>query len=176
MLRFSKNTILGVSSKVIVADFSNPEVLPMIVNKLDEFKIDIGVLVNNVGLLGGHHMPFLELDRNTVIDMINVNITAGTYLCHALLPKMKEKRKGAIINISSTGALAYFPYLAEYTATKHYMTAFTRAIAAENSEYGITIQCIEPGQVATEMTKYFDKASKVCYPVEFLVLFEINTE
>ena len=158
---FINNIILGVATKVIVADFSNPEVLPMIVNKLDEFKIDIGVLVNNVGLLGGHHMPFLELDRKTVIDMINVNITAGTYLCHALLPKMKEKRKGAIINISSTASLSYFPYLAEYAATKHYMTAFTRAISEEYSEYGVTIQCIEPGQVATEMTKYFDKINHV---------------
>ena len=146
----------------------------MIVNKLDEFNLDIGVLVNNVGLLGGHHMPFLELDRNTVIDMITVNITAGTYLCHALLPKMKQKRKGAIINISSIASLLDVPYLAEYAATKHYMTAFTRAIATENSEYGVTIQCIEPGQVATEMTKYFDKTNKVCYLVEIPTLKPFN--
>ena len=138
----------------------------MIVNKLDEFNLDIGVLVNNVGLLGGHFMPFLELDRKTVVDMINVNVTAGTYLCHALLPKMKQKRKGAIINISSTGSLFYMPYLAEYAATKHYMTAFTRALSVENSDSGVTIQCIEPGQVATEMTKYFEKMNEVSCIVE----------
>ena len=141
----------------------------MIVNKLDEFQIDIGVLVNNVGLLGGHQMPFLELDRDTVMNMINVNVTAGTYLCHALLPRMKQKGKGAIINISSTGSLGYFPYLAEYTATKHYMTAFTRAIASENSDSGVTIQCIEPGQVATEMTKYMEKTDKVISFFKFIV-------
>ena len=144
-------------TKIIVADFTKPDVLPMIISRLDEFKIDIGVLVNNVGLLGEHQMPFLELDRNTVVNMINVNITSGTVLCHHLLPQMKQKGKGAIINISSTASLIYIPYLAEYSATKHFMTAFTRALAAEYSEYGVTIQCIEPGQVATEMTKYFER-------------------
>ena len=145
------------ATKVIVADFTKPEALSMILSKLDEFEIEIGVLVNNVGILGEHHMPFLELDRNTVINMINVNVTSGTVLCHHLLPKMKERGKGAIINLSSSASLIYIPYVAEYTATKHYMTAFTRALAAEYSEYGVTIQSMEPGQVDTEMTKHFEK-------------------
>ena len=84
------NLLVGISTKIIVADFMDPNVLHRIVQELDQFNIDIGVLVNNVGMLGEHHMPFLELDLETVTGMINVNILAGTVLCHALLPKMKK--------------------------------------------------------------------------------------
>ena len=151
--------LLGASTKIIVADFTKPEVLPMVVQDIEQFNIDVGVLVNNVGLLGPHHMPFLELDQQTVIDIINVNVLAATVLCHSLLPKMKKKGKGAIINVSSMGAYFIMPYLAEYGATKHYMSAFTQAIAAEYSGSGVTIQCIEPGAVETSMTEHFDEVN-----------------
>ena len=144
-------------TRIIVADFTNPNILPTIVTKIDEFKIDIGVLVNNVGLLGGHAMPFLELEKIAVLDIINVNVTAATHLCHSLLPKMIAKGRGAIINLSSVASHSPCPYYAEYAATKHYLTAFTQALASEYSDSGVTIQCVEPGQVETEMTKYFDK-------------------
>ena len=60
-------------------------------------------------------MPFLALDEPTVVGMINVNILAATVLCHSLLPKMKEKGKGAIINISSIAAYFFAPYLVRKT-------------------------------------------------------------
>ena len=147
----------GVDTRIIVADFTNPSILQTIVTKIDEFKIDIGALVNNVGLLGGHAMPFLELEKSTVLDIINVNVTAATFLCHSLLPKMIAKGRGAIINLSSIASHAPCPYYTEYAATKHYLTAFTQALASEYSDSGVTIQCVEPGQVDTAMTKYFDK-------------------
>ena len=147
--------IVGVNTMIIVADFTNPEVLPMIVKEINVSGIDVGALVNNVGLLGPHYMSFLELDNETVKNMINVNVLAATVLCHAILPDMKKKGRGAIINISSAVEQCVAPYLAVYSATKHYMSAFTQAIAAEYSNCGVTIQCVEPGEVSTEMTKLF---------------------
>merc|ERR1712179_95866 len=144
-----------VKTMVIVADFTQIEVLDHIVAKLRESKVDIGVLVNNVGILGPHFQPFLELDRKTVKDMITVNISAATVLCHELLPDMVKKGKGAIINIASTASYLSGPYLAEYFATKHYLHAFTEAIAIENEGTGVIIQEVDPGHVATEMTKDF---------------------
>merc|ERR1711970_774070 len=144
-----------VKTMVIVADFTQIEVLDHIVAKLRESKVDIGVLVNNVGILGPHFQPFLEFDRKTVKDMITVNISAATVLCHELLPDMVKKGKGAIINIASTASYLSGPYLAEYFATKHYLHAFTEAIAIEYEGTGVIIQEVDPGQVATEMTKDF---------------------
>merc|ERR1712080_595217 len=91
----------GVSTKTIVADFTNPDVLPRVVKEIEHLNIDIGVLVNNVGMLGPHHMPFVELDQEMVTGMVNVNILTATVLCHSLLPKMKKKGKGAVIIVSS---------------------------------------------------------------------------
>ena len=102
-------------------------------------------------------MPFLELEKIVVLDIINVNVTAATHLCHSLLPKMIAKGRGAITNLSSIAIYSPCPYYAEYAATKHYLTAFTQALASEYSDSGVTIQCVEPGQVDTAMTKYFDK-------------------
>merc|ERR1719153_2093385 len=142
-----------VKTMIIVADFTDIEVLDKIVEEIRESKVDIGVLVNNVGILGPHFMPFLELDGKIVKDMITVNISAATILCHKLLPDMVKKGKGAIINIASTASYLSGPYLAEYFATKHYLHAFTEAIAIENEGTGVIIQEVDPGHVATEMTK-----------------------
>ena len=108
-------------------------------------------------------MPFQELDEKTVIGMINVNILATTVLCHSILPNMKEKGRGAVVNLSSTAAYIFSPYLAVYTATKNYMSAFTVAIAEEYKGTGIEIQCVEPGAVKTRMTQYFDEVENYVF-------------
>merc|ERR1711872_899284 len=119
----------NVKTMLIVADFTKIEALDQILEKLRDADLDIGVLVNNVGVLGPHFQPFLELDSKIVKDMIRVNITSATVLCHELLPAMVKKKKGAIVNIASIASYMPGPYLAEYAATKHYMHAFTEAIA-----------------------------------------------
>ena len=137
---------------IIVADFTQPEALSTILKEISEAQIDVGVLVNNVGMSLPYPMPFVESDQDFVRNIINVNILAATVLCHALLPNMKKKGKGAIINISSGAGHMILPYLAEYCATKHYMSAFTQALAAECSTSGVTVQLIECGMVKTAMT------------------------
>merc|ERR1719186_1452629 len=151
---------------IIQADFTDVSVLPVIVRRLKEEQVEVGILVNNVGILGpsGGPWPFLELDLAYVKDMITVNITAATYLCHQLLPAMVTKGKGAVINIASMGSYCPGPYLAEYIATKHYMHSFTESLALELEGTGVLIQEIDPGVVNTEMTKEFDPGHKGISP------------
>merc|ERR1719318_361250 len=150
--------LYNVKTMVIVADFTKLEALDHIVGKLKDSRLDIGILVNNVGILGPHYQPFLKLDSKTAKDMITVNITAATVLCHELLPAMVKKRKGAVINIASFASYAIGPYISEYSASKHYLHALTEAIAIELEDTGVIIQEVDPGQVATEMTKDFAPA------------------
>lgn len=154
----------GVHTIIIVADFTDARVLPKIAQQIKDAGVDVGILVNNVGMLGPHFMPFLELDAKTALDMITVNITAATMLCHHMLPDMIRKGKGAIINISSMASYYPMPYLAEYAATKHYMRAFTQALAAEYSNSGVVIQEIDPGQVVTAMTELFEQVPGIVAP------------
>ena len=76
-------------------------------------------------------MPFLQMEENSFKDIMNVNMMSTVGLCHFVSPGMVEKRKGAIINVSSACAAFPVPYLATYTATKHFISAFTQAISAE---------------------------------------------
>jgi len=145
----------NVKTLIIVADFTDAEASDKVVEALNDHGIEISVLVNNVGILGPHFQPFLELDEKIAKDMVTVNITAAVVLCHKLLPGMVKKKKGAIINIASMASYVIGPYLAEYTATKHFMHSFTESLAIENKHSGVTIQSLCPGQVATEMTKDF---------------------
>ena len=66
-----------------------------------------------------------------------------------------KKRKGAVVNIASFGSFVNGAYLAEYGATKHYIHAFTEAIAIELAGTGVIVQEVDPATVATEMTKDF---------------------
>jgi short-subunit dehydrogenase len=115
----------GCSVIIIQADFTDPSVLPVIVSKIQEAGVEVGILVNNVGIFGPHVMPFLESEVGHVKDMVTVNITAATVLCHQLLPAMVARGRGAVINIASLASYWHGPYIAEYVATKHYMHSFT---------------------------------------------------
>ena len=129
-----------VDTMTVVADFTNPDTISKAIKKVKSANIDLGILINNVGLLGLSHLPFLELDKSSIKDIIVVNTLPTTLLCHAFLPDMVARGRGAVINISSVAGIWPMPYLAVYSATKHYVAAFTQAIAAEYQGSGVVIQ------------------------------------
>ena len=143
----------GVETAIIVVDFTDNKAAQTVVKELEKLNIDIGVLVNNVGMMGPHFIPFLELDEKTVRDMITVNCVSATMLCHALLPGMLARDRGAIINIVSSTSFYVMPYFSEYSATKHYMAAFTAGLRAEVGSSSVVIQEIDPGQTNTNMAR-----------------------
>jgi len=154
-----------VETLTIVVDFTDSEAASKVVKEVKDKDLDIGVLVNNVGIFGPHFMPFLELEEKTVKDMITVNIMTTTLLCHSILPDMKKKNKGAIINICSSTSFYTMPYLTEYSATKRFIAAFTAGLQAENSDSKVIIQELDPGQVSTGMTKDLIKISSIESPL-----------
>jgi len=144
-----------VDTMTVVADFTNTDTVSKAIKKVKSANIDLGILVNNVGVMGPSHLPFLELDKSSMKEIIIVNTLPITLLCHAFLPDMVAKGRGAVINICSVAGIWPMPYLAVYSATKHYVAAFTQAIAAEYQGSGVVIQEVDPGQVQTAMTKKF---------------------
>ena len=99
----------AVETAVIVVDFTDSKAVKTVVKELEKMSIDIGVLVNNVGMLGPHFIPFLELEEKTARDMITVNCVSATMMCHALLPGMVERDQGAVINIVSSTSFYVMP-------------------------------------------------------------------
>ena len=118
--------------------------------------IEIGVLVNNVGISGGGINHFHENEIQDLLDLITVNITAATALCHGLIPPMLNRGRGAVINIGSVlGHFqgAYCQYLAPYCASKHYIRALTEALAEEYKDTSLVFQEVHPGLVKTSITE-----------------------
>ena len=123
--------IKGLDFLVIAEDLTRSTALTSIINTLEAEKLDIGVLINNVGILGPHWMPFLEMEAKDIKDIMNVNMMATVSLCHAVLPGMVKKGKGAVVNISSVCSNFSVPYLATYTASKSFVSSFTKTISTE---------------------------------------------
>jgi short-subunit dehydrogenase len=115
---------------------------------------DIGVLVNNVGVITDHPKYLTEMDYGDIWNHINVNVGAATIVTRMVLPIMEKKRKGAIINLASSAALLPLPLNVVYSATKAYVDHFSEGLAAEVAHKGIVVQTVDPMYVCTNMTSY----------------------
>ena len=110
------------------------------------------ILVNNAGMGG----PFHRVDEVSAQEwraMFGSNIDGPFYFSRALLPAMKARGFGRIINISSIQGLFGGALSSTYVATKHALVGHTKAIAAEWGAYGITANVVCPGYIETEMLK-----------------------
>tara|TARA_B110001452_G_scaffold239129_1_gene219993 strand:- start:371 stop:1336 length:966 start_codon:yes stop_codon:yes gene_type:complete len=142
----------SVSVDYAIVDFSKltPSALDGLKAKLQT--IDVGLLVNNVGVSYEFCQWFHELSDTEVANMLSLNVESATWMTRLVLPSMLAKKKGAIVNMSSASARAPLPLLAQYSATKGYLENFTRSLAVEYAGKGIHFQCQSPYFVATAMT------------------------
>ena len=108
----------------------------------------IDFLINNAGL--GDHGPFLESQWERISAMLQVNISALTYLTFRTLPVIKKTGRGLILNVSSTASFLPLPNNAVYAATKAYVTSFSEAIRAELRLSNVSVTTLCPGPVPTE--------------------------
>ncbi|HEY8427431.1 MAG TPA: SDR family oxidoreductase [Sandaracinaceae bacterium] len=108
----------------------------------------IDVLVNNAGF--GDVGVFDLADWDKLARMIQLNVTALTFLTHRVLPGMYARRKGGVLNVSSGFGLQWMPAFAAYVGTKHYVTSFTESLRVEAALHGVTVTQVCPGPVDTE--------------------------
>ena len=107
----------------------------------------IDVLVNNAGF--GMTGEFIEHDKTQLREMMNLNMLALTHITHAVLPQMKERRSGNIINVASIAAFMPNPYGSVYAATKAYVKSLSEAIGQEVKGYNIKVTILCPGPTET---------------------------
>lgn len=112
----------------------------------------VDVLVNNAGF--GDMGLFDLADWEKTRRMIELNITALTYLTHRLVGPMVAQQRGGILNISSGFGLAFLPGFSAYIATKHYVTGFTEGLRLDLEGTGVVVTQSCPGPVATEFADH----------------------
>jgi len=141
---------LGARALAVELDVTEPDVVRAAHARVANELGPVDVLVNNAGI--AESAPLARTDPALWERHLRVNAT-GPYLCtREVLPGMLARGWGRVINVASLAGLYGAPYVTAYTASKHALVGFTRALAAEVSGKGVTVNAICPGYVATEMT------------------------
>jgi len=139
--------IYSTSVEIIIAELSRPDEIRKVeerINSLDR----LDMLVNNAG----YWEPgvFWEHSPDSLEAMIMVHNVAPVRFIRAALPRMLERDKGDIINVSSLGAYLNMVTLENYGATKAYLISFTESLHVALMETGIRVQALTPGFTVTE--------------------------
>src|SRR5215207_8317785 len=115
--------------------------------------LEVETLVNNAGY--GSMAEFALLDAENELRMIDLNVRALAGLTHLYLGPMRERGRGAIINVASTVAFQPVPFMATYAATKAFVLSFSEALWEENRAHGVKVLALCPGSTDTN---FFDAA------------------
>uniref|UniRef100_A0A7V4A0C4 3-hydroxybutyrate dehydrogenase n=1 Tax=Thermus tengchongensis TaxID=1214928 RepID=A0A7V4A0C4_9DEIN len=131
------------------ADLGDPKAVEELGEQAARYGVDI--LVNNAGFQ--HIDPVEDFPLETWQRMLQVMLTAPFQLTKALLPGMKAKGWGRILNIASVHGLVASPFKSAYIAAKHGLIGFTRTVALEAGPFGVTVNAIAPAYVRTPLVE-----------------------
>jgi len=141
----SLNKEFGVKVEVLPADLTKPVQLEKVRKRLSDSRKPIEVLINNAGF--GINKSFLVSDLSDEQGLLDVLVTAPMRLTHAVLPIMKERNSGTIVNVSS---VASWIAGGSYSAAKSYLTVLTESLHTELRSTKVKISALCPGFTRTE--------------------------
>lgn len=138
----------GVEVEAVAGDVADEQVVQQLFDRtLSRFE-RIDLLVNNAGAFDGGPLDAFPIDAWDRV--IATNLRAPFLCTRAALAIMKRQRSGRIINIGSISATRVRPQSAAYSASKHGLWGLTQVAALEGREYGVTVCCLNPGNIAVE--------------------------
>jgi len=161
----------GVETKVFPIDFSTDNSSKFSAYREAIKSLDVGILVNNVGLSYDHAQYYTELETGLVQKLIRVNIQGLMDMTDITLPGMLERKRGAIINVSSASSLVSEPLYAVYSATKAFVNNYSVALHFENKERGVHVQAQLPAYVTTKLSKIRKSSLLVATPRSYAQAF-----
>lgn len=140
----------GHEAWAIPCDVTDPEQVRRLAAGARELLGPVQILVNNAGISSSAPLKAITLVEWNRIMAVNVS---GPFLCtQAFMPGMLESGWGRVVTVASIAGKVGHPYISAYTASKHAVIGFTRAIAAEVAAKGVTVNAVCPGYVNTPMT------------------------
>lgn len=138
----------GVDVHIIAKDLTEEGAACDIFKQIEDKDIEIDYLINNAGF--GEYGYFESGNWERFRQMIELNITVLTHLCHLFLPQMLKRNRGRILNVASTAAFQPGPLMAVYFASKAYVLHFSEAIHNEVKNRGVSVTALCPGPTRTD--------------------------
>lgn len=133
------------------ADMTKPAEIADLVMMAEKAFGGVDVLVDNAGIQFVSPVEDFPIEKWDAI--IAINLSSAFHAVRAVAPGMKARKFGRIVNIASAHSLVASPFKSAYVAAKHGLVGFTKTIALEFAEFGITANCISPGYVWTTLVE-----------------------
>jgi 3-hydroxybutyrate dehydrogenase len=141
----------GIRATYSAADMSKAADIVTMVEDTRRQLGTVDILVNNAGI---QHVEAIETFPVAKWDaIIAINLSSAFHAMRAVVPEMKQRKWGRIINIASAHALVASPFKSAYVAAKHGILGLTKTVALETAEHGITVNAICPGYVLTPLVQ-----------------------
>ncbi len=139
----------AVKALYTAADMTKPQEIRALVGEAEKTFGQVDVLVNNAGIQ--YVSPVEDFPEAKWDAIIAINLSAGFHATKAVFGGMKKRKFGRIINIASAHGLVASPFKSAYVAAKHGVVGFTKTVALEGAEFGVTCNAICPGYVKTPL-------------------------
>jgi 3-hydroxybutyrate dehydrogenase len=141
----------GIKTAYSAADMTKPAEIAGMVEDARKLLGKVDVLVNNAGI---QHVEAIETFPVAKWDaIIAIDLSSAFHAMRAVVPEMKARKWGRIINIASAHGLVASPFKSAYVAAKHGVLGLTKTVALETAEHGITVNAICPGYVLTPLVQ-----------------------
>ena len=141
----------GERAVIIPGDITSAEYVKNAVRTADETLGGVDILINNAGI--AHSTPFEEITEAQYDNIMDTNVKGPFLMCREILPVLRKSDWATIINLASVTAHKGYPLQSIYTASKHALLGFSKALAKEVFEEGIRVHVLSPGGVFTDMIK-----------------------
>jgi len=142
----------GIAALCLLADNRSVAAVQAAVAKAEAEFGKLDVLVNNAGI-SGMMAPIEQVDETFFDDLFDTHVKGAFFAVQAVVPGMKRRKFGRIINTASTFAMTGSTAMSHYTGAKGALTALTRAWAREFAPFAITVNTVSPGFTDTPMTR-----------------------
>ncbi|HOM15060.1 MAG TPA: 3-hydroxybutyrate dehydrogenase [Rubrivivax sp.] len=150
----------GVKVAYSGADMTRHEQIAQMVQQAESEFGSVDILVNNAGIQ--YVAPVEEFPEAKWEQIIGLNLSSNFYAIKAVLPGMKQRNRGRIVNIASAHGLVASPFKSAYVAAKHGVVGLTKTVALEVAETAITVNAVCPGYVLTPLVEgQIDEQAKV---------------